>query len=206
MQAIEESVAIHTERFGPEDGQMATDLAWKAAIEARTGDLAAAERDAHLALRLIDGGALAVRPSVSYLRTVIGTVFMAAGQLNEASTQMLRAESELRANHHEGVYLGLTLDALCDLSRRQTDTAHAVERGAQGVAILTATLGPRHAATAIARAHAGAARWAAGERAAAESLMRSGLAELENQFPSDHPDVRAVRLLLERALASAPKS
>lgn len=119
---------------------------------------------------------------------------------------MERAESELRAAGHNGAYLGFALDALGDLARRQQDVPRAVELGDRALSILSATLGPQHVSTAIARVHAGAAHRAAGERATAEEMIRSGLAELEKRFPPDHVDVKASRALLERALAPAPKS
>jgi len=202
MDAIEEAVAIHREQFGADHVQVATDLTWQAVIESRSGHVADADRDARAALRTLDAGVADVPPGVSYLRTLVGTVFAAAGHLDEANAEMLRAESGLRAMHHEGVYLGLTLDALGDLSRRRRDAATAVERGAAAVAILTRTLGSQHASTAIARVHAGAARREAGDREVGERLMSVGLADLERQFPPGHPDVAAARALLSRAAAT----
>ena len=196
---IDAALAIHRERFGPGDAQVTTDVVWKAVIEMRAGRIDDAERDARTALRSLDAGVMDVRPGVSYLRALAGTVLASAGRLDEARTQIGRAESELRAMHHSGVYLGLTLDALGDLSLQRREAGDAVERGAAAVQILTAALGPAHASTALARVHAGAARCLAGDRASGEPLLRSGLADLEQLFPSDHPDLRTARALLDRA-------
>jgi hypothetical protein len=57
-------------------------------------------------------------------------------------------------------------------------------------------LGEQHASTALARVHAGAARWALGETAEGEGLARRGLASLEERFPHGHPQLAAARFII----------
>jgi hypothetical protein len=68
--------------------------------------------------------------------------------------------------------------------------------------VLDRSLDPPHPALAVVRVHAGAARWATGDPAGGERLMRDALAQLESRFPAGHADVAEARFLLATALAA----
>jgi hypothetical protein len=122
-------------------------------------------------------------------------VLAEAGKLDEADAQIARAASDLRAAHHENAFLAFALDALGDVARRRRQPARARELTTEALALMEPTLGNGHPATALARVHAGAARWLAGEPAEGERLTRAGLAALEQRFPNGHSDLAAAWLI-----------
>jgi tetratricopeptide (TPR) repeat protein len=87
------------------------------------------------------------------------------------------------------------------VARRRGRLAPAVERGQEAVALFERAAGPDHPHLGLARAHAGAALWAAGRADEGERALRAGVAALEHGFPDGHPDRAAALFLLGEALA-----
>jgi len=79
--------------------------------------------------------------------------------------------------------------------------ARAAELARQALARLEGSAGEEHPAVMLARVHAGAALWGAGQAGEGEPLLRHGLQGLERQFPSGHFNLSAARFLLGEALA-----
>jgi tetratricopeptide (TPR) repeat protein len=193
---IAEALAIQTDEFGAFHVQVATDLVWQAVVDAHTGQLPKAERDAREALRFFDSYTGAVRADMPNMRTVIGGVLAEVGKLDEADAQITRAAADLRAAPLHGAFLGFALDALGDVARRRRQLARARDLANEALPLLERGLDDQHSATALARVHAGAARWSLGETADGEPIARQGLATLEQQFPDGHPDLAAARLIV----------
>ena len=191
-----EALAIQTAEFGAVHLQVAIDRVWQAVVETHIGQLAKAERDAREALTFFDSYTGGVRADLPHMRSLIGIVLAEAGRLDEADAQVSRAAADLRAVHLEGAYLGFALDALGDIARRRQQPARARDLTNEALTLLERGLGDQHAATALARVHAGAARWSLGETAEGEPLTRRGLASLEQQFPDGHPDLATARLTI----------
>ena len=198
--SIAEALAIHRESFGPSHLQVALDLANQAAIDARSGHVLPAAREARAAVGILDAqssrGAI-----VATARTAAGAALAEIGQLEDADTQLSQALTVFRAQRREGIWFGRALDALGDVARRRGQSARAAELGPQALGILERSGGPEHPASVLARVHAGAALWADGRGDEGERLLRSGLEALASAFPAGHPDLATARFLLGDALA-----
>jgi tetratricopeptide (TPR) repeat protein len=197
---IAEAVAIHRESFGPSHLQVALDLACQATIDARSGHDLPAGREAREAVGIVDAqssrGAI-----VANVRSAAGAALAEIGQLEDADAQLSQALTVFRAQRREGIWFGRALDNLGDVARRRGQSARAAELGPQALAILERSGGTDHFASALARVHAGAALWAAGQDDEGERLLRSGLEALAKAFPAGHPDLATARFLLGDALA-----
>jgi len=200
LQPIAEALAIHIERFGADHLQVAHDRTWQALIEAHTGHLAEAERDCREAQRIFDAQKGPARADLPNVRMWIGIVLSEVGQLDQADAVISRAVSDLRSSRQEGPLLGLALDALGDVARLRGHPSHARELTVEALPLVEHGLGKDHEATALARVHAGTARFSTGEVAVGEQLMRAGLSSLEAQFPGGHPDLAAAQFILGEAL------
>ena len=198
---IAEALAIHRERHGPGHLQVALDRGWQGMIEARTGRLAEAEGDCRAALGFFTAQAGLAPRLLAIARWQAGTVLAEAGRLEEADSQLAQAIALFRAERQEGMFLARALDTRGDVARRRGLTAEAATRGEEAVAVLERSAGQDSPALALARVHAGAALWAAGEAEKGERLLRSGTEALERAFPGEHFDVAAARFLLGAALA-----
>jgi hypothetical protein len=86
------------------------------------------------------------------------------------------------------------------VARQRGERTRAVELGQEALAVLERIGGADHPATLLARVHAGAALWAAGQAEGGERLLRAGTEGLERTFPTGHPDVTTARFLLGEAL------
>jgi serine/threonine-protein kinase len=203
LEPIVEALGITTERFGTDNLQAAHDRTWLALVEAHIGRLADAERDSREALRIFDVQTGPPRADLPYIRTWLGRVLVDAGRLDEGEAIVSSSVAALRAAHHDGVYLGLALDTLGDITRRNGEPARALELAREALPLVEQGLEPVHPAVAVARAHSGAAEWAAGDRGAAERLMRASVVELERTYPHGHPDLAAAWLALGEALLEA---
>ena len=206
LQPIAEALAIHIERFGADHLQVAHDLTWQGLIEAHTGQLADAERDVREAMRHFDGQEGPPRADLPNVRMWLGIVLAEAGRLQEADAVISQSASDLRAARQAGPFLGLALDALADVARQRGQSSRARDLAREALPLVEQGLGKDHEATALARVHAGAAEWWAGEPATGEPLMRTGLAQLEKQFPGGHPDLATARFVLGDALRDAGRS
>src|SRR5206468_1903385 len=113
------------------------------------------------------------------------------------------AVADLRGANREGVFLGLALDALGDIACRNGQATRALGLAREALPLVEHGLEGSNPAVAVARTHAGAAEWAAGDRAAGERLMRASAAELERTYPGGHPDLAAAWLALGEALVEA---
>jgi len=198
-----EALAIHIDRFGADNLHVAHDRAWQAVIEVHTGHLAEAERDCREAQRIFDSQKGPPRADLPNLRMWIGIVLAEAGQLDQAEAVIARAVSDLRSSRLEGPFIALALDALGDVARRRGQPSRARDLAREALPLVEGGLGEDHEATAVARMHAGAAEFAAGDTAAGEALLRAGLTQLERQFPNGHHDLAAARFLLGGALEKA---
>jgi hypothetical protein len=81
-----------------------------------------------------------------------------------------------------------------------------VELGREALERLERSAGKGHPGTFVARVHAGAALWAAGEAAKGEALLRAGLESLERTSPDGHPDLATAHLLLGQALSRSGRA
>jgi len=199
---IAEALAIHRERFTPGHAQVALDLAWQGVIEAHTARIPEAERDAREALRVLTARGGATASDLAAVRTHAGIVLAEAARLGEADEQLSLAVSSLRAQQPQQAFLlGYALDAQGDVARRRGETSRATGLGQEALAILEGSAGPRHAATDLARVHAGAALWGAGRAGEGERQLRAGVLGLERSFPAGHHDLATARFLLGEALA-----
>ena len=205
LRAIAEARSIHAERFGDDHLQVAHDRTWQALVEAHAGRLADAEHDAREALRIFDTQKAAPRADLPYLRVSLGIVLADAGRLDAAEAVMTRAMSDLHVRHQEGLYLGLALDALGDLARRQGQAARALSLAREALPLVERGLPGDHPSVALARVHAGAAEWLAGDSAAGDRLMRAGLAELEKRFPEGHHDLATASFIVGDALRESQR-
>ncbi len=197
---IGEALEIHRERLGPAHWQVALDLAWRGTIEAGVGRLVEGERDARRAVALVDGS-VGIEPFVAgSVRCLAGGVLAEAGRLEEADGQLSRAVAILRDGNRSGIFLGRALDALADVARREGGMARAAELGKEALGLLERSGGADHPATALARAHLGAALWAGGQRDEGERLLKAGVEGLRLRFPDAHPDLADARFLLGDAL------
>jgi hypothetical protein len=136
----------------------------------------------------------------------IGIVLAEAGRLDEADAVISRATSDLRSAHQQSAFLGRALDALGDIARRRQEPSRAHDLTREALPLVDRGLGEDHEATAVARVHAGAARWSIGRTAGGEQLLRAGLARLETQFPGGHPDLATARFILGDALRQRRRS
>ena len=197
---IAEAVAIHRESHGPRHLLFSLDIAWQAAIDASSGRAEEARREVREAIGIVDAhpaqGAI-----VAYIRSTAGGALAEAGDLDGADAQLSLALVGFRALHREGIWYGRALDALADVTRRRGQPARAAELAQQALGIIERSGGADHPASLLARVHAGAALWAAGQGDAGEPLLRSGLEALASAFPAGHPDLATARFLLGDALA-----
>jgi len=196
-----EALAIHRDRFGPAHVQVAADLAWQGMIEARTGRLAAAERDVRETLRLIGAQTGLAPTDLAWLRFYAGTVLAQAERLDEADGLISQAVAVFRGGRISDGDRGRVLDGQSDVTRRRGQAARAAELGREALALLEPSLGAVHPTTLVARAHTGAALWAAGQAAEGEALLRAAVDGLSRRFPGGHPDLAASRFLLGDGLA-----
>ena len=193
---IAEALAIHSDRFGRDHVQIAHDRVWQALIEAHTGRLAEAERDAREALRIFDAQQGPPRADLPTVYVTLALVLAETGRLDDAEAVVTRTVSDLRARHQEGLFLGLALDAHSDIARRRGQPARARDLARAALPLVERGLGGDHPSTALARVHAGAAEWLAGDAATGEPLVRAGVARLEQQFPGGHPDLASTSFIL----------
>ncbi len=201
-----EALAIQTAEFGPVHPQVAIDRVWQAVVEMHTARLAKAEEDARSALAYFDIHPDPGRADAPHLRTLVGSVLAESGHLDEADAQISRAAADLRAAHHENVFLGFALDALGDVARRRAQAARARALASEALPLMERTLDPQHPALAVARVHAGAAQWSAGAGADGERLVRAGLATLEARFPNGHADLATAWLATGDLLRQSGRS
>ena len=200
---VAEALAIHRDRFGADNVQVAHDRAWQAVIEAHTGHLGEAEHDCREAQRIFDAQEGPPRADLPNLRMWIGIVLAEADRLDQADAVIARAVSDLRSSRREGPFIAMALDALGDVARRRGQSSRARELTREALPLVERGLGEGHAATAMARLHAGAAAWDAGQQATGEPLMRAGVTQLEKQFPNGHHDLAAARFVLGDSLRQA---
>jgi len=200
---IAEALAIRRKSLGPTHWQVALDLAWQGVIEAETGRLAEAERDCRQALSLVDRQKDIGPITLGNVRSLAGSVLAEAGRLEEADEQLSQAVAVFRSSHRSGVWFGRALNALGNVARRRGQTAQAVEMGREALTVLEKSGGPNHPVLALARAHLGAALWAAGQASEGERLLRAGLGDLEREFPDGNFDLASAWFLLGQALAKS---
>ncbi len=203
---IAEALAIHRASLGPTNPQVAVDLAWQGAIEAEAGRLVEAERDCRQAVALVDGQKDVGPINLGNVRSLAGGVFAEAGRLEEADRQLSQAVAIFREERRSGILLGRALDALGDAARRRGQKARAAEIARQALSILEKSGGSDHPAVALARAHAGATLWSAGETAEGERLLRAGVESLQRKFPDGHFELASARFLLGEALAKSGRA
>src|SRR4029079_10674613 len=106
-----QALSIHRERFGPENLDVARDLAFQAAMEARTPRLAEAERDGREALRLFTAHPGAAPLDLARVRLCVAFARAEAGKREEADRELETAVTALRAEHRRDLNVGLLLDA-----------------------------------------------------------------------------------------------
>jgi eukaryotic-like serine/threonine-protein kinase len=201
-----EATAIHRESLGPSHLQVAGDLAWQGMIAAHTSRLDEAERDVREVLRIAAGQSGVAPSDLAWLRWFAGIVLAEAGRLVEGERLVAEAITVFRAQNVGDADLGGALDVAGDLARQRGQSSHAVELGNEALNRLERGAGKDHPGTVLARVHAGAALWSAGQRGEGERLLRAGVQGLERLYPEGHPDLASAQLLLGSVLEGSGRA
>jgi serine/threonine-protein kinase len=204
---IAEAIGIHREKFGPGHLQVAIDLLNQATIESHTARLAEAERDVRQALALEKKASGTAATDLAAAHWLTGLVLAEVGRLAEADEELSQAVAAFRAQQpSQALALAWALDTLCDVALRLGQPPRAAALGEEAMAILGRSDSKDHPATALARAHAGAALWANGQPGEGENLLREGVTQLQRQFPAGHRDLATAQSLLGAALAGSGRT